>query len=51
MKFLMTYAATSAAPPTPEQMAAIGQLTQEMFASGVMVMTGGLIRPTKGTQV
>jgi hypothetical protein len=52
MKFLMTYAADpSSGPPTPEQMAAIGQLTQEMMQKGVVVMTGGLVRPTKGTQV
>ena len=52
MKFLMTYAADpNAGPPTPEQMAAIGQLTQEMMQKGVVVMTGGLVRPSKGTQV
>jgi hypothetical protein len=52
MKFLMTYAAArNAAPPTPEQMAAIGKLSQEMIQAGVILMTGGLVRPTKGTQV
>ncbi len=52
MKFLMTYESVpNAAPPTPEQMAAIGKLTQEMIASGVVIMTGGLVRPTKGTKV
>lgn len=51
MKFLMTYAATSKAPPTPEQMAAIGKFSQDMSAAGVLLMTGGLVRPTKGTQV
>jgi len=51
MKFLMTYASDSKVPPTPEQMAAIGKLTQEMMASGVLLMTGGLIRPSKGTQI
>src|ERR1043166_5179675 len=51
MKFLMTYAQKSQTPPTHEQMAAIGRFTQEMVASGVVVMTGGLERPTKGTQV
>ena len=52
MKFLMTYAsAPKAAPPTPEFMAAIGQFTEEMMKAGVVLMTGGLVRPTKGTQV
>lgn len=52
MKFLMTYASNpNAAPPTREQMAAIGKLTMEMVQSGVVVLTGGLVRPTKGTQV
>lgn len=52
MKFLMTYAATpNAAPPTPEKMAEIGKYSAEMMASGVVLMTGGLVRPTKGTQV
>jgi hypothetical protein len=51
MKFLMTYAQTSKTPPTPERMAAIAKLTEDMAASGVLLMTGGLQRPTKGTQV
>jgi hypothetical protein len=51
MKFLMTYEQTTQAPPTPEKMAAIGAFTQEMQKSGVLVMTGGLQRPTKGTRV
>ncbi len=32
-------------------MAAIAKFSQEMAASGVLLMTGGLQRPTKGTQV
>ena len=51
MKFLMTYASDSSAPPTPEQMAAIGKFTVEMIKAGVVVMTGGLQRPAKGTHV
>ncbi|HVJ20577.1 MAG TPA: YciI family protein [Polyangiaceae bacterium] len=51
MKFLMTYAGDRSAPPTPEKMAAIGKLTAEMMAAGVVVMTGGLVRPTTGTHV
>jgi hypothetical protein len=52
MKFLMTYASDpQQGPPSPEQMAALGKYTQEMVQSGVVLMTGGLVRPTKGTQV
>jgi hypothetical protein len=52
MKFLMTYEqAPTAAPPTPEKMAAIGSFTQQMLKSGILVMTGGLQRPTKGTRI
>jgi hypothetical protein len=51
MKFLMTYAAAKKAPPTPEHMAAIAKFSQEMAAAGVLLMTGGLQRPTKGTQI
>lgn len=52
MKFLMTYASDpQQGPPGPEQMAALGKYTAEMVASGVVLMTGGLVRPTKGTQV
>jgi hypothetical protein len=52
MKFLMTYAASPrSAPPSPEHMAAIAKFTQEMAASGILLMTGGLQRPTKGTQL
>jgi hypothetical protein len=51
MKFLMTYEQTTKVPPTPEKMAAIGAFSQEMSKSGVLLMTGGLQRPTKGTRV
>jgi hypothetical protein len=51
MKFLMTYAATHNAPPTPEHMAAITAFSEEMSRSGILLMTGGLQRPTKGTHV
>jgi hypothetical protein len=51
MKFLMTYAATTVAPPTPEKMAEIGKFTEEMSKSGILLMTGGLQRPTKGTRL
>lgn len=52
MKFLMTYAANpNNPPPTPEKMAAIGAFTVENIAKGVVLMTGGLVRPSRGIQV
>jgi hypothetical protein len=52
MKFLMTYAAKpNAKPPTPQQMAAIGAYTQRNIQSGVVKLTGGLVRPSKGIQL
>ena len=52
MKFLMTYQQRpDLPPPTPEKMAAIGAYTQKMMADGIVVMTGGLVRPTTGTQI
>jgi hypothetical protein len=51
MKFLMTYEQTKKNPPTPEKMAEIGAFTQEMMKKGVLVMTGGLVRPSTGTRI
>jgi hypothetical protein len=52
MKFLMTYAQNpNIPPPTPEKMAAIGAYTEKNIRSGVVVLTGGLVRPTQGIQV
>jgi hypothetical protein len=51
MKFLMTYEQATQAPPTPEKMAAIAAFGQETSKSGVLLMTGGLQRATKGTRV
>jgi hypothetical protein len=51
MKFLMTYEQTTKAPPTPEKMAALGAFGQRMSKSGILLMTGGLQRPTKGTHI
>jgi len=51
VKFLMTYTATHNTPPTPEHMAAIASFSEEMSKKGVLLMTGGLQRPTKGTHV
>jgi hypothetical protein len=52
MKFLMTYTQRpDAPPPTPEQMAKIGAFTEKNVKSGAVVMTGGLVRPTRGIQL
>ena len=52
MRFLLTYQQNpNVPPPTPEKMAAIGAYTQKAMAAGIVVMTGGLVRPTKGTQI
>lgn len=52
MKFLMIYASDpQAPPPTPEQMRALGEYTTKMISSGVVKMTGGIVRPSKGTEV
>jgi hypothetical protein len=52
MRFLMTYQQDpNAPPPSPEKMAAIGAYSQKAMQSGILVMTGGLVRPSHGTQV
>lgn len=52
MKFLMTYAARpDAGPPTAEQMARIGAYSERMAKAGVLLMTGGLVRPSRGVQL
>jgi hypothetical protein len=35
-------------PPTPELMAAIGKLTEDMTKAGILVSTGGLYPSSKG---
>jgi hypothetical protein len=51
MKFLMTYEPKVKEPPTPEKMARLGKFTQESAKAGILLMTGGLQRPTKGTRL
>ena len=51
MKFLLTYQGDRSVPPTAEKMAAIGKYGQEMAAKGVLLMTGGLVRPEHGTKL
>lgn len=49
MKFLMTYAGSpDAPPPTPAKMAAIGAFGQKNAADGILLMSGGLVRPSRG---
>jgi hypothetical protein len=49
MKYLMTYTADPAAPPPDAaKMAALGAFTQKYVQSGVVLMTGGLVRPSRG---
>ena len=49
MKFLMTYAQSPEnPPPTPAKMAAIGAFAEKNMRSGALIMTGGLIRPSRG---
>ena len=52
MKFLMTYTQRpDAPPPTPEHMAAISAFAEKNIKAGIVVMTGGLVRPTRGIQL
>jgi hypothetical protein len=51
MKFLLTYQGDPNVPPTPARMAAIGKYGQEMAAKGILLMTGGLVRPDHGTKL
>lgn len=52
MKFLMTYTQRpDAPPPAPEQMAKIGAYAEENIKAGILIMTGGLVRPSRGIQL
>lgn len=52
MKFLMTYQQNpNNPPPTMEKMQEIGAFAARQMASGKLVMTGGLVRPSKGIQI
>jgi hypothetical protein len=52
MKFLMTYAQDpSIPPPTPQKLAELGAFTEKNLKSGLVLMTGGLVRPSRGIQV
>jgi hypothetical protein len=51
MKYLITYVPKIPAPPTPEQLTELGKFSQEMAKAGVLLMTGGLERPSRGLRV
>ncbi|MBN8615082.1 MAG: hypothetical protein J0L92_31080 [Deltaproteobacteria bacterium] len=52
MRFLMTFESNpSAPPPTPQKLQELGEFTQKMLASGKVVLTGGLVRPSHGIKV
>jgi len=52
MKFLMTYTQRpDAPPPSPEQMAKIGAYAEKNMKAGILIMTGGLVRPSRGIQL
>jgi hypothetical protein len=51
MKFLMTYEPAVKEPPTPEKMAKLAEFGQESAKAGILLMTGGLTRPSKGTRL
>lgn len=51
MRFLMTYTAADAAPPSPEKAAAIGKFAEEMAKSGVLLDTGGILPISKGARI
>ena len=52
MKFLAIYKSVpNAPPPTPATLVELGKFTEEMMRTRKVVMTGGIVRPTKGTKV
>ena len=52
MKFLMIFESDrNAPPPSPETLQKLGAYTQRMLASGTVVLTGGLVRPSHGIRI
>ncbi|MDB4989967.1 MAG: hypothetical protein JWN04_5145, partial [Myxococcaceae bacterium] len=51
MRFLMMYHPETDAPPSPEQMMALGKFSEKMTSSGILVDTGGLLPSSKGARV
>jgi hypothetical protein len=51
MRFLCVYRAKEGAGPTPEDMAAMGALIDEMAKAGVLLSTEGCLPSAKGARV
>jgi hypothetical protein len=53
MRFMMLYkpGRETTTPPTPQEMAAMGQLIAEMTEAGVLLTTDGLQHSSKGARV
>ena len=55
MRFMMIVKADrnyeAGAPPTPELMAAVGKLSEEMIKAGVLLDMGGLLPTSKGALI
>jgi hypothetical protein len=51
MRFLMIYTSKDHGDPKPETLAAIGAYGMEMTKAGVLLDTGGIMKPGNGTRV
>jgi hypothetical protein len=51
VKFMMMIKAPEGAPPSAELIAAVGKLSQEMAAAGVLLQAGGLASSANGAKV
>lgn len=51
MRFISMVKAAESGPPSPELMAAIGNLAQEMAQAGVLIEMGGLAPSARGARI
>lgn len=52
MKFLAIVETNPSRPqPSPEKLKELGEYSQQSIAAGIVVLTGGLVRPSKGIKV
>jgi len=51
MRFMMMVKAPETGPPSPELIAAVGKLSQEMAEAGVLLDTGGLAPSARGARI
>jgi len=51
MRFMMMIKTPEAGPPSVELLAAVGKLSQEMAAAGILLEAGGLASSAKGARV